>query len=235
MHYLFRIGDAFVPGEPLSEWAVVVAMAANDLADVNTWLVETNPGRHVQGHLYRLGLAHFYEIGENLQLREREPTVAAFIHSMRDEADGYRSMLDAHQKWYTELCQVRHLATFHYPKSGARSRLSTALEDAAESNGAVSVGENPLIRRFEFADEIMAALFTRCAGGDEAMLEAIEESVVEGPMLELFQEVSGAITEFDVFAHNAIAEFVVRRAIPFAQVEPLDPDDVHAGWRLLNP
>src|SRR5690242_9275240 len=92
VYYLFRICDAFVPGEPLSEWAVTVAMAANDLADVNAWLVETDLGGHAYGHLYRLGLAHFYEIGENLKQREREAAVATFIDSMGGEADGYRMM-----------------------------------------------------------------------------------------------------------------------------------------------
>jgi hypothetical protein len=222
LHVLFRIGDAFTPGEPISEWVATVAMAANDLAVVNGWLRQDDPRGGRDAYLYRVGMGHFFEIGESLRAQGAEPSVTDFIESMGEEADGYRAALDVHARWRPQLREIRNLASFHYPQAGSsRSRLTIALREAADSNGVVSISEEPDVRRFDFADEITAALFTKCAGDDT--------------MLDLFREVSGAIIEFDSFAVHAVAQFVGASGARRTRVVPVDPHDRDAGWLPLGP
>jgi hypothetical protein len=197
-------------------------MAANDLAVVNGWLRQDDPRGGRSAYLYRVGMGHFFEIGESLRAQEAEQTVSDFIDGMGEEAHGYHAALDAHAKWRPQLREIRNLAAFHYPQTGSsRSRLTLALHDAADSNGVVSISDEPDVRRFDFADEIMAALFTRCAGDDT--------------MTDAFRDVSEAIIEFDSFAVHAVAQFVGNSPARRTRVVPVDPHDRDAGWLPLGP
>lgn len=168
-------------------------------------------------------MSHFHEVIENLTDRARDPAVVEFIASMDDDqAEGYHAALATHQRFSVPLARLRNNATFHYPRSNsARAPITRALRDAADSNGVVSVGDEPITGRFNFADEVLAALFAKCCA-DDAELEA------------LFPEVSQAVFGFYEFAHFAVSEFVGRSGAQIQQVNMVDPTNLDGGWRPVG-
>jgi hypothetical protein len=212
----FRIGDAFTPGDPLSEWIVALSIAANDLSVLSGWLRHDDPDAGRYTYIIRVWVAHFYELGEGLSRRRDIPAIAEFVDAMGDDAAGYHAALETHSRLRPRLREIRSLTAFHYPRPvGGRSPLTVALRDAADSGAVVCVSDDPGVARFGFAEEIVAALFTRRAGGDAEMGE-------------LMNDVTKAVIGFIDFVTMAASRFVGPSGAPITRVIPADDPEV--GW-----
>lgn len=204
--YIFKFSDFFPADDPLSEWAVTISLAYNDLSLLNEHLKGDVTTQHRWFYWLRLTISHFGEAASYLERTQDVPQVATFVARLPEHAQAhYTDCLERYARNEATIKRIRNDAGFHYPalrivQSQRRRRaVQRALAELASGNAVADVGEEGVVRgsRMLFADEVAASLIARASGGLERFVQVVEP------------EIALAITSFMRFANPAIDEFLV--------------------------
>jgi hypothetical protein len=144
------IGESFPATQPLSQWMIVICMAANDLMVADARVHQAiDENAEELGYYLRLVSSHFHELAEFLKQSQRNEAVRAFLDSLSSEAREREAFI---RKRATELSRPRQ-GLFHYPKVGD-DELAKALAAVADETAAMTVRPAAPSMRFEFADVV---------------------------------------------------------------------------------
>jgi hypothetical protein len=181
----FVYGTVFPPGDVLSEWIVVLAMASNDLVLTNVQADEDSDTPYKLLYWTRIGIAHFHEAAKYLDQTSGIPEVAEFIKTLPPEAQArYAECLRLYRDRRDKLEALRSDGVFHYPalKPSRKNRpVGKILERLAGETGSLGQGKDRTIKesRLLFADDVSASIFMRICGGEEEA-EKLAAEIAQG-------------------------------------------------------
>jgi len=201
----FRIGDVFPADDVLAQWVGTLSLAFNDIALVNSRMVEDQDDAHKFFYWLRLAIAHFAEAAEYLVDTREVPQIEEFVDSLRpDVQQSYRDCLSRYQAKRSEIQQIRNVVAFHYPElrqDGGRWRsrpMQQALASLVNETGRIKRARI-IEARLLFADDIAAMLFTR-------------STPTWGDVRDVHADITGGMTSLMRFANPAVEEFLTRAA-----------------------
>ena len=234
----FVVRELLPAEDPLSEWLVLLAMALNDIALVKDRLERDLDSPHEYLYWLRLGVAHFFEAAKLLKRGRELPEVTAFIATLPTDVQGrHRACISIFDERFEELKMMRDVL-FHYARTwhrGGRGEdvVRPALEQLADSRTTMKTGKLREARLL-FADDVVAAIFTRAMGVPWADVMKEEAQV---RVLRLQKRIEEAVTAFVRFANPALMEYFSRAMVDGAamqKVELVDPNDPRKGWRGVD-
>jgi hypothetical protein len=168
----FNIGEAFPASDPVARFVTVLAMVSNDANRSMDELLDVKDGPPDAGArrmmLFRQEAAFFFEAATFIaEASSRFPQIRDFIAGLpqeaRDECSQVVSGVDPASAHYVgDWLRDHRNVTFHYsemhPDKAAHGKeeITQALEDAAELQGTVHIGDELGSVRFWFADEVVA-------------------------------------------------------------------------------
>ena len=235
----FQVGEILPADDPLSEWLVLLAMALNDLALVNDRLERDHDAPHEYLYWLRLGVAHFFEAAKLLKRGRDISEVASYVATLPEEVrSSYDACVSIYDERYAELKMMRDVL-FHYAHawrcSGADREpvVQLALEQLANGRTTIKTG-NLREARLLFADDVVAAIFTRAAGVPWTNVTRNESQEDVGRTQKRIEE---AVTAFVRFANPALMEHLSRafaRGVRVQKVELVDPTNWRNGWTVVE-
>lgn len=228
-YYAFPMGEVYRADDVLAQWLVTLSLAMNDITLVHTRLDEDQADPAKTFYWNRLAVSHFTEIGLYVADTDRLPEIRVFVDSLSEDARlNYDTCLRAFAEARGRIFRVRNEAAFHYPElrqndPQVRQPVRDALAHLADERGVIHGGVGVVIRegRALYADDVVSTIFVNAVGGLDA---------VDG----FFALVAEGTTAFIRFTNLALDEHLFRAAQEGASVvlvEPVDPDDLSAGWR----
>ena len=182
----FRIGDVFPADDIVARFLTGLALSANDLIRVQSYVVREQDGAKQlfllrQNACYVWGTALFVRDGRRLELVES--FVASLSETARDHLDrATEGILSPGQSDFgRDLAFIRNHA-FHYPELHPerldRDALHSALTGVANEESSIS-GAVVEDFRFDFADAVAVRLLSRDGG---FVVEELADLVAEFPI-----------------------------------------------------
>lgn len=214
-------------------------MALNDVALVNDRLERDYEWPYEYLYWLRLGVAHFYEAAKLLKRGREIPEVTAYIATLPATVRSRHSAcISIYDERHEELKMMRDVL-FHYARNWRRrgrepeAVVHSALQQLAQGRTTMKTGKLREARLL-FADDIVAAIFTRATGVPWADVTNDEMQEHVGKVQKRIEE---AVTAFVRFANPALMEHLgraVERGMPLQKVELVDPDDWRKGWKVAS-
>lgn len=224
----FPVHEVFPADDPLAEWLATLALAMNDIALVHVRLDEDQDSPEKRFYWNRVALSHFTEIGRFLNDTRTIPEIEAFLISLPAEVlSHYTACLAVWEEHRENLFRTRNRATFHYPDLRTGAAADRPMRDALAANA----GERGVIRaarirdaRALFADDLVTSIFVEAVGGSDKVPE-FAGRVAEG---------TTALIRFTNLALHEHLMSARAGGVVLNEVEPVDPDDLRAGWAVIG-
>jgi hypothetical protein len=144
------VGRVFPARDPVSQFAIALSMAINDLSVADRHLHRAiDTGSTELSFYFRLLAGYFHELGLLFRQARRVEAVAAFVAGLGGQA---RDDFDFICRFEGELAAIR-TATFHFPKIGDE-RLAGALDAVKGEPARIVHDDQTGVRRMEFADHV---------------------------------------------------------------------------------
>lgn len=162
------IGEAFPAGDPVGEWVLLISMAMNDLATLDTQIhVALEGGAPEAGYFFRLLCATLREIWRLFDTANRDSDLHRLIEGMAPEA---KAAYEAVQALFTRpagnaadprprswaelhLGDVRN-RTFHYPWVGSEELRQGVAASRSEFARVRTDSDDAVSRPFDYADVV---------------------------------------------------------------------------------
>ncbi len=235
----FRLGDLFPADDPLSEWLLLLSMALNDVALVNDRLEREHEILHAYLYWLRLGVAHFFEAAKLLKRGKDIPQVSSYVATLpADVRANYDRAISIYDEHHEQLKMMRDVL-FHYVRRWTRSGadpepvIHLALERMADDHATLGTGTLETARSL-YADDVVAAIFTRATG---VAWEDVTKDESQQHVGEVQLQIGEAVSAFVGFANPALMHHFGRAmssGTPERRVEPIDPEDLRRGWKYVD-
>ena len=202
MRIEFEFGKVLPAEDPVAQWIVKLAMIHNDLVFANNSLRAANEQSVEWFYWYRYAIAHYHEAMNLLAEEQSIEEIATFVASLSESARKlHDAALEIHKDVAGPTSRVRNETTFHYPGEQTKKTLTAALKNVADHTAVVESGDSNKVKdtRFSYADDVVATLFYRAMGADDAEMAKITARIAEGEK-NLMQFINHAQDEFFIRA-----------------------------------